>query len=229
MRGVTMFEKQAQHYLLLIVLLLGVYFLATGDVLSGQLWGISTQTWLWITVTTPALHQLMVALLWRAELYHHKMTHWFGNQAFSVFRVIFAILFLGRPLTLILLAISNANTLNLNSVLVYGLSILLFIPFAYTMYSVFHYFGINRAFGEDHFKPASYKNKPFVRQGMFRYTDNAMYKFGFLILWLIALVFLSKAALLVAAFSQLYIWVHFYSTELPDIKDIYGSQTEELA
>ena len=34
-----MFEKQGQHYFLLIVLLLGVYFLATGDVLSGQLWG----------------------------------------------------------------------------------------------------------------------------------------------------------------------------------------------
>ncbi len=217
-----MFEKQGQHYLLLIVLLLGVYFLATGDVLSGQLWGISTQVWLWIAVATPVLHQIVVALLWRAELYHHKMTDWFGEKAFPVFKVIFAILFVARPITLILLGISNANTLNLNPAFAYILAVILFVPFAYTMYSVFHYFGIDRAYGIDHFD-LSYRTKPFVKQGMFKYTDNAMYKFGFLILWVIALVFLSKAALLVAAFSQIYIWVHYYFTELPDIRHIYGN------
>ena len=109
-----MFEKQTQHYLLLIVLLFGVYFLATGDVLSGQLWGIGTQTWLWIAVATPVIHQIVVVLLWRAELYHHKMTEWFGDKAFPVFKVIFTIFFIGRPVTLILLGISNANTLELN-------------------------------------------------------------------------------------------------------------------
>jgi len=224
----TMFEKQARHYLLLIVLLLGVFFLAKGDVLSGQLWGISTQIWLWIAVAIPVLHQIAVALLWRAELYHHKMTEWFGDKAFSVFKIIFTILFIGRPLTIILLAISNMNTLMLDPTLAYAVALLLFLPFAYTMYSVFHYFGINRAYGIDHFDP-SYRNKPFVKEGMFKYTDNAMYKFGFLILWAIALVFLSKAALLVAAFSHLYIWVHFYFTELPDINYMYGDQNKEPA
>jgi hypothetical protein len=220
-----MFKKQGQHALLLIVLLLGVYFLATGDVLTGQLWGIGTPTWLWIAVATPVLHQIIVALLWRAELYHHIMTDWFGDKAFHVFKVIFAVLFIGRPVTLILLGISNMNTLKWNPALAYIAAVLLFIPFAYTMYSVFHFFGIDRAYGIDHFNP-SYRSKPFVKQGMFKYTDNAMYKFGFLILWVIALVFLSKAALLVAAFSHLYIWVHFYSTELPDIQHIYGNRKE---
>ena len=221
-----MFEKQGQHYLLLVVLLLGVYFLATGDVLSGQLWGISTQTWLWIAVATPVLHQIVVVLLWRAELYHHKMTNWFGEKAFPVFKVIFAVLFVARPITLILLGISNANTLNLNPAFAYILAVILFVPFAYTMYSVFHYFGIDRAYGIDHFD-ASYRTKPFVKRGMFKYTDNAMYKFGFLILWAIAFAFLSKAALLVAAFSQIYIWVHYYFTELPDIRCIYGNPSKE--
>ncbi|MBN2116348.1 MAG: hypothetical protein JW730_07250 [Anaerolineales bacterium] len=223
-----MFEKQARHYLLLIVLLLGVFFLAKGDVLSGQLWGISTQIWLWIAVAIPVLHQIAVALLWRAELYHHKMTECFGDKAFSVFKIIFTILFIGRPLTIILLAISNMNTLMLDPTLAYAVALLLFLPFAYAMYSVFHYFGIDRAYGIDHFDP-SYRNKPFVKEGMFKYTDNAMYKFGFLILWAIALVFLSKAALLVAAFSHLYIWVHFYFTELPDINHMYGDQNKEPA
>lgn len=224
-----MFEKQGRHYLLLIVLLLGVYFLATGDVLSGELWGIGTQTWLWIAIATPVLHQIVVVLLWRVELYHHKMTDWFGDKAFPAFKAIFTVLFAGRPVTLILLGISNANTLNLNPNLAYGLAVIMFIPFAYTMYSVVHYFGIDRAYGEDHFNPSLYQDQPFIKQGMFKYTDNAMYKFGFLILWAIALAFLSKAALLAAAFSHLYIWVHFYFTELPDIRRIYGGQSKESA
>jgi hypothetical protein len=221
-----MFEKQAQHYISLALLLAGVYLFARGDVLSGQLWGINTQAWLWVAIATPVLHQVAVALLWRAELYHHKMTDWFGDKAFDVFRIIFAVLFIGRPITLILLAVANMNTLMLDPVIAYVFAAILFIPFAYTMYSVFYYFGIDRAYGIDHFDP-SYRSKPFVKQGMFKYTDNAMYKFGFLILWIIGLVFLSQAALLVAAFSHLYIWVHFYSTELPDIRRIYGPQPSQ--
>jgi len=220
-----MFERQGEHYSLLIALLLGVYFLARGDVLLGQLWGISTQTWLWIAIATPILHQIFVVLAWRAELYHHKMTDWFGNNAFFVFKVIFTILFVGRPITLILLGVSNANTLILSAVLSYSIAVILFIPFAYTMYSVVHYFGMDRAYGADHFDLSIYKNKPFVKQGMFRYTNNAMYKFGFLGLWVIGFAFLSKAVLLAAAFDHLYIWVHFYFTELPDIRHIYGSQS----
>ena len=224
-----MFEKQGQHYFLLIVLLLGVYILVTGDVLSGQLWGISTQTWLWIAIATPVLHQIVVALLWRAELYHRKMTKWFGDNAFLIFKVIFTILFVGRPVTLILLGISNANTLILNPVIAYSIAVILFIPFAYTMYSVARYFGMDRAYGIDHFDPSIYKDKPFVKQGMFKYTNNAMYKFGFLGLWVIGFAFLSKAVLLAAAFNHLYIWVHFYFTELPDIKHIYGNSSKEPA
>jgi hypothetical protein len=223
-----MLRKQGQHYLLLFVLLAGVYFLASGEVLAGRLWGISTQTWLWLAIAVPVLHQIAVALLWRAELYHQKMTEWFGEKAFSVFRIIFAVLFIGRPVTAILLAISNRNTLLLNPILAYTLALLLFLPFAYTMYSVFHYFGIDRAYGIDHFDP-SYRDKPFVKQGMFKYTDNAMYKFGFLGLWVIALAFLSQAALLLTAFSHLYIWVHFYFTELPDIHYMYGDRSKEAA
>lgn len=222
-----MFQKQAQHFLVLALLLVGVKLLATGDVLSGQLWGISTHTWLWVAVAVPVVHQVVVALLWRAQLYHNKMTDWFGDKAFFVFKVLFTILFIARPMTLILLGISNADTLPLNPALAYGIAAIMLFPFAYTMYSVFHYFGVNRAYGEDHFEPVSYRNKPFVKQGMFKYTDNAMYKFGFLILWGIALVFLSRAALLVAVFQHLYIWVHFYFTELPDIRHIYGNRTKE--
>jgi hypothetical protein len=221
-----MFKKQAQHILMLFILLVSVYFLAMADLLSGQLWGMSTQTWFWIAVSIPVFHQIIVALLWRAELYHRKMTDWFGTRAFTVFKAVFGILFIGRPITLIILGISNMNTLHLNPALAYILAFIMFVPFAYTMYSVFRYFGIDRAYGIDHFD-VSFRNKPFVKQGMFKYTGNAMYIFGFLILWVIALTFLSRAALLVAAFSHIYIWAHYYFTELPDIKYIYGDPPKE--
>jgi len=51
-----------------------------------------------------------------------------------------------------------------------------------------------------------------------------MYVFGFLVLWIPGFVMFSKAALLVALFNQIYIWVHYYFTELPDINFIYGDK-----
>lgn len=217
-----MFKKQGWHLLFLVILLVGVAALARDDVLTGQLWGISTQAWLWIAIAVPVAHQIIVGVIWRGQLYHNWMKNVFGENGFFVYKIIFTILFVARPISIILLGISNRNTLPLDPILAYVLAVILFIPAAYGMYSVVHYFGIDRAYGIDHFEPEIYRDKPFVKQGMFKYTDNAMYKIVFLILWVIALAFLSQAALLVAAFSHIYIWVHFYFTELPDIRHIYN-------
>jgi len=217
-----MFEKQGWHYLILLLLLVSVAALAQGDVLTGQLWGISSQTWLWIAVAVPVVHQIFVWLFWRLELHHGLITRWFGESGFPIYKIGFTILFAARPISILLLGISNYGTLACPPALMYGVAVILLIPFVYSMYSVFHYFGIDRAYGIDHFEPETYRNKTFVKQGMFKYTDNAMYKFGFLILWSIALFTLSKTALLAVVFNQIYIWVHFYFTELPDIRRIYG-------
>ena len=218
-----MFKKQGWHLLSLVVLLASVAALAHGDVLTGSLWGFSTQIWLWIAIAVPVIHQILVWLFWRLELYHGLITRWFGNKGFPIYKIVFTIFFAARPILLIFLGLSNYKSLVFNPWLAYGIAAILFFPFAYTMYSVAHYFGMDRAYGIDHFNPA-YRDKPFVKQGMFKYSDNAMYKFGFLILWSIALVFLSKAALIAAAFNHLYIWVHFYFTELPDIRHIYRKE-----
>ena len=74
-------------------------------------------------------------------------------------------------------------------------------------------FGINRAFGIDHFKPEKYKNRTFVKKGIFKYTPNGMYKFVFLLLWIPGILFQSKAALIAALFQHIYIWIHYYFTE----------------
>ncbi len=220
-----MFKKQGWHLFFLVVFLAVFALIAREDFLSGQLWGIDTQVWFWIAATVPVVHQIVVPLVWRGELYHKWMTKNFGDKGFPIYKVIFTILFVGRPLSLILVGISSYNSLVLKPIFAYILAFILFIPAAYGAYSVVRYFGIDRAYGIDHFEPEVYRNKPFVKQGLFKHTDNAMYKFVFLVLWSLALVFLSKAALLVAAFNHLYIWVHFYFTELPDIQYIYGDKS----
>ena len=80
---------------------------------------------------------------------------------------------------------------------------------------------MDRAFGIDHFEPEKYKHTSMVKKGIFKYTSNGMYIYGFLILWIPGFLFLSKAALLVALFQHIYIWVHYCFTELPDMKFIY--------
>jgi len=92
------------------------------------------------------------------------------------------------------------------------LTILLAAPGFYAMYSVKRYFGLPRAAGADHFD-AKYRNMPLVKKGIFRFTDNGMYLYAFLLFWAIAIGFDSIVALIVTAFSHAYIWVHFYATE----------------
>ena len=130
--------------------------------------------------------------------------------------------FASRLIFIILLSLSNRDSIALSPGFSYALSIVFTLLSGYLFYSVRTYFGFKRAFGIDHFDD-SYRHLPFVREGIFKYTSNAMYTFGFLILWVPGLVFYSKAALLAAGFNHIYIWVHYYTTELPDIRYIYGS------
>ena len=64
-----------------------------------------------------------------------------------------------------------------------------------------------------------------MRRGIFRFTRNAMYTWAFMIFWILALVYGSRAGLVLAAFSHAYIWVHYLATERPDLRRIYGDET----
>ena len=63
---------------------------------------------------------------------------------------------------------------------------------------------------------------PMVREDAFAWSSNAMCAFVFLGLWGIALVAGSLAALSAALFQHAYVWVHYYSTEGPDMELSYG-------
>jgi len=218
------FKHQLGHFLslLLLLALLYVYVESDSEILKGSLLGMRTKAWFILALLSPVIHQLYVLICWRLELYNNTISETFGQEkGFMFYKVGFAILILSRVVTIVLLAISSANTLNMNLEFSYILSIILFIPAAYLAYSVANYFGIDRAFGIDHFKPKEAKNTPFVKKGIFKYTSNGMYIYGFFILWIPGVFWQSEAALSIALFNHIYIWVHYYFTELPDIKEIY--------
>lgn len=219
-----LFKHQFWHFISLIILLIAINAVCKYDpsVLNGELFGLQTESWFLLAILSPIIHQIYVLLTWRAELYYRQLSTLFGDNGFKLFKIGFALFFISRLITIIFLAISNTDTFYINPEYSYLIAGIILMPSIYLFYSVRKYFGIDRAFGADHFYPQQYKNEPFVKKGIFRFTPNAMYVFGFFILYLPGILLQSKAALLVAVFNHVYIWVHYYFTERPDMEMIYG-------
>lgn len=227
-RARLIFEQQWLHALVLGMLLLGVAWASgTESVRAGRLWGVPTLLWLWLAVGLAVLHQLYVWFCWRTELHLALLSRMLGSGGFTAYAVLFATLGIARVIAVFCLAISNRNTLPVNIIAPRVLAVVALIPTIYLFYSVQRYFGFKRAFGIDHFD-ASYRSLPLVRQGIFRYTRNGMYTFGFLLLWVPALWHASAAALCAALFNHCYIWVHYYATEQPDMRRIYCEVKESI-
>jgi hypothetical protein len=219
------FERQVLHMAALLLLLWIVVTLFSGDRFrEGVFLDISTPVWFWLTIATAVAHQLYTWAMWRLELYGKVLSRFFGEHAFTLYKILFALFGLSRFM-IVPLAISNRCAIEFHGLLQWGLSGLILIPALYLFYSVFRWFGLNRAAGLDHFRPEEAPEWGFVKEGIFRYTSNGMYLFGFLILWVPGMMLESPAALLAAAFSHLYIWVHYFCTEKPDMETIYGGRT----
>lgn len=217
------FRYQFWHLLSLVILLGLINYTVSieTDILLGTLWGYDTVFWFWLAMIIPILHQLYVWLIWRLELYKNIFTEHFGvSLAFKLYAAGFSLLFVSRLIFISILAISNRSSLEIEPLVAYLLITIITPLVVYLFYSVKKYFTIERAYGIDHFDKAY--SKPYVKEGVFKYTDNGMYIIGLMILYLPGLLLLSKAALLVALFNHVYIWVHFYTTERPDMLKIYG-------
>ena len=165
--------------------------------MSGTLWGVSTKKWFWIAIAVPILHQVYVWIIWRLELYKNTFTSSFGVKgAFKFYKIGFAILFVSRLISVIILAVSNKDSLSINPYFIYILAALITPLVIFLFYSVKEYFTIDRAFGIDHFDK-NY-NEPYVKGGIFRFTENGMYIYGLMILYLPGLLLFSEAALVAA-------------------------------
>ena len=221
------FEGQWLHLLALVVLLAGCAWAAQLDIARhGDLWGQSSSVWYWVAILTAATHQVYVWLCWRAELHGGHLTRWFAGKAFPMFAIGFAIAGILRVITVFVAAYANRGTVEFEPALLMKIAALVaLLPALYLFYSVRRYFSFRRAFGADHFDP-SVRDLPFVRKGIFRFSPNSMYVFGFLLLWVPVLWWSSAAALFVALFNHLYIWVHYFATERPDIKRMYANKVE---
>jgi hypothetical protein len=174
----------------------------------------------WITISIPVAHQIFVWISWRTELKSKVISKSIG---FKGYQILFFIFLIARPISHLSLAWVDQNSLGLNLILRVLIAVAFFIPAMYTMYSVKKYFSFPRAAGADHFD-VKYRDMPLVKKGMFKFSNNSMYVFGFFMFWAIAFAFAfdSKAALLTSAFAHLYIWLHYYATEKPDMDYLYG-------
>ena len=196
--------------------------LTTLLVLTWTIWAFSGKqfpTVFWSAIAFPIVHQVFVWLTWRLELQSSAISKTIG---FRVYVMFFFLLFAGRFVSLFAIAWIDSGSLNLNILPQVTFTVLFTSLGLYAMYSVKRYFGFIRAAGADHFY-SQYRDIPFVKEGIFRFTTNGMYVYAFLLFWAIAIGFNSSAAFIVAAFSHLYIWVHYFSTEKPDMNFIYTS------
>ena len=216
------FEKQWLHALFLTVLLTLMFLVSSYDeVRAGQLWGVTTPIWFWLAIGLAIAHQIYVWFCWRIQLHTSWLTRTFGELGFTLYAFGFSLLGIMRVVVVFIVAISNQQTLPANIIALKLVAVILFVPAAYLFYSVKRYFGFKRAFGIDHFD-AGYRSMPFERRGIFRFSSNGMYIYGFLLFWVPAFWWASLAATSIAVFNHIYIWVHYFATELPDIKRIYS-------
>jgi protein-S-isoprenylcysteine O-methyltransferase Ste14 len=215
-------ENQGFHLLAGVVSGLLLAWAARFDVMSsGSLWGWGTPAWYWLAAAVPVIHQAYVMVIWRWQLVLKGPTQLLGNRAFPLYGAIFMVLFALRLVTIIVLAMANRGSLSADPRLLNGLALVVAVPSFYVLYSVGRYFGLRRALGADHFDPA-YRGAPLEKRGAFRFVNNAMYVAGLAALYLPGLIWGSAAALLLAAFNHAYVWVHYFTTEKPDMRVIYG-------
>lgn len=217
-----MFEGQAGHGIGLALLLVALYMASGIDGFAdGRFLGLSTTGWAMFTVANAIAHQVYVWACWRSELHGQALSRLLGDKAFSIYAAVFTVFMVLRLVLVFALGWANRGTLPIEPRLGYVATLVLFGLVVWLVFCLVRYFTFRRAFGIDHFDEA-YRGAELVRRGIFRVTPNAMYTFGLLALWIPAFLFQSIAALAVAAFCHAYAWVHYFCTEKPDMKRIYG-------
>ena len=216
------FRRQGVHLLFLAVLVPVAWALAAPALGDGEWLGLRDTTWFAGCLAVAVVHQVYVWVAWRAQLGWNAFTRAFGDADFAVYRAPFFALLVARPLLVAATAAADAGSLAMSPGVASVLGIVTSVPALYTGWSVGRYFGFARASGGDHFR-RRYREMPLVDSGAFAWAPNAMYSFGFLGFWAIALFGRSHAALVAALFQHAYIWVHYLCTEEPDMGVLYGA------
>lgn len=215
------FRGQFQHLLLALVLVPGALCLVAPHVTGQSIGPLTSRQAAHALVAVVVAHQVTVWLVWRLQLCFGLLSRLLGRADLVVWGVIFFPFLGARVVLLVLVGLGDFGTLGLSRPLEVGVGLVLLLPALYTLWSVLRHFGLVRAMGGDHFRER-YRHMELVKEGIFRYSTNAMYTFGFAGLWALAFLLSSPAALALALFQHAYIWVHMYCTERPDLEMLYG-------
>jgi hypothetical protein len=215
-----MAEGQVLHLGLIVLLVAGATALLHHPAFAPRVLGLTSTGWALVSIWLAVIHQVIVAKVFRLQLHRGVMTRVFGDRDLAVWQAIFLPFLIARPLTLILVGWADPSRLTGLRWLEIPLGLALIAVAIWVLHSVIVHFTIRRAVGGDHFRE-DIADLPIVREGAFAVTPNAMYGLAFLGLWGIALLFGSWNALVVALFQHVYIWVHWYLTEKPDMKRLY--------
>ncbi len=216
-------EGQPQHLGLAILLTIGALALLTTVSDEPHLFGLTASGWAKVSIGLALAHQIIVAFAFRLQLHRNLLTRLFGENDMRLWAAIFLPFLVARPITVIFTGWADTAPITgarLPEVLV-GLTLVAVAVWG--MHSTLVHFTIPRALGGDHFRD-DIAAMPLVNRGAFAVTSNAMYGVVFLGLWGIAFLFGSWNALVVAFFQHVYIWVHMYCTETPDMEWIYGDR-----
>ena len=215
------FEGQAQHLLLAIVLTAGAVSLLEGAQDAPRLLGLNALGWAMLSIVLALIHQAVVAVVFRLQLHRNLFTRLFGDNDMKIWAMIFLPLLIARPVSLIMTGWADTVPITGFRSLEIILSLPLLALAGWAMHSTLVHFTIPRALGGDHFRE-ELRALPKVTGGVFNHTDNGMYGVVFLGLWGIALLFGSWNALVLALFQHAYIWVHMYCTEAPDLQHMHA-------
>lgn len=214
-------QGQFQHLAIVALMALGAGSLLANPTDAPKFLFLTSYDWAIVSIGLAIVHQIIVAVVFRLQLYRNFMTNLLGERDMQIWAAIFMPLLAARPISLIIIGWTGITPITNMRIpeMVLGFGLIALAIWA--MHSVLVHFTLRRALGGDHFRD-EIANMPLVNKGAFKYTNNAMYGVVFLGLWGIALAFGSWNALVVAFFQHSYIWVHMYCTEDPDMRRIYG-------
>jgi len=212
------FKNQIWHIGGLIVLYYVAFQMVDFETDTNGCFGIRSKNWFLFSMLTPLLHLGYVWLCWRSELCWKTISQTIGFKSYAVIMIIIGILRLSG----IGLCFADYGSWFTPGWVAWSVSVLIFIIFIYTIYSIKKYFGFLRATGIDHFDP-NYKNIPFEKRGIFKWSSNAMYTIANPVFFGFAFSAGSKAMFIFAAYSFIGTWLHYFCTEKEDFKVIYGN------
>jgi hypothetical protein len=211
------------YHLLAFFLLTGLLYCTAWAYPDGEtrIVKLSTSQWIWFSWIFAGIFQYWVAFFWRLELYGGRISAWMGSVGFPFYRIGYIVFGLLRLLPLIPIAMTSRNTVSV-PVWISLPFLVVTIPLSlWDLYCATVYFGVTRASGADHFNPA-YRSANLEKRGIYKYIPDVIYTVVLLAMYHPGLVWQSAQGLITAAVHHAFVWVHYFCTEKPDMREIYG-------